>query len=64
MKTVVIEITKGPIKTKTNNYSVKVKAMNTDGKMFDYEFIKNKLEDAKEIVQGYSWEMSSKTKRL
>jgi hypothetical protein len=64
MKVVVIEVVQGPTQSKTSDYSVKVKAMNPDGKMFDYEFIKNKLEDAKEIVQGFSWEMSSRRKWL
>lgn len=64
MIVVVIEVVQPPKKTKSCDYSVKVKAMNPDGKMFDYEFIKNKLEDANEITQGYSWEMLSKRKWL
>lgn len=62
MKVVVIEVLEGPTKCKMSGYSVKVKAMNPDGKMFDYEFIKNKLEDANKIVQGFYWEMGSKRK--
>lgn len=64
MKAVVIEVIQEPTKTLTNNYSVKVTAMNSDGKMFDYEFIKNDLEDANQIVQGFNWEMSSIRKWL
>lgn len=64
MKAVVIEVVQGPTQSKTTDYSVKVRAMNTGGKMFNYEFIKNELEDAEQIIQGYSWEMSSKRKWL
>lgn len=62
MKAVVVEIVEGPLKH-TNGYSIKVKAMNPDGKIFDYQFIKNKKEDADEIIQGWSWEMQFKRKR-
>lgn len=61
---VVIELLEKPKKIKSGDYSVKVKAMNPEGKMFDYQFIKNKLENANKIIQGYSWEMLSKRKWL
>lgn len=60
---VVIEVVEGPIKLHCD-YSVKVKAMNPDGKIFDYQFIKNKKDDAESIIQGYSWDMQSKRKWL
>ncbi len=64
MLAVVIEVVQGPTQSRTSDYSVKVRAMNPDGKMFDYEFIKNKLEDANKIIQGFSWEVLSERKWL
>lgn len=64
MKAVVIEVLRKPVKTKSNDFSVKVKAMNPDGKVFDYEFIKNKLDDANKIIEGFSWEILSNRKWL
>lgn len=58
---VVIEVVEGPLKH-TNGYSVKVKAMNPDGKVFDYQFIKNHKADAEIIIPGWSWEMKFKRK--
>lgn len=61
MKGVVIEVVEGPI-PHTNGYSIKVKAMNPDGKVFDYQFIKNEKTEADKIIVGWSWEMQFKRK--
>lgn len=58
---VVVKVLEGPTKH-TNGYSIKVQAMNQDGKYFDYQFIKNKKEDADEIVEGWAWKINFKRK--
>lgn len=63
MKVEVIALVEGPTKH-TNGYSVKVIARNPMGNEFNYEFIKNKKEDADEIIVGYTWEFQSRRKWL
>lgn len=57
----VIELVEGPTKH-TNGYSVKVIAINPMGNKFDYQFIKNKKEDADQIIVGFTWEFNSRRK--
>lgn len=59
----VIELLEGPIKI-LSDYSVKVKAKNPMGNIFEYQFIKNNKSDADKIVIGFTWEMNSQRKWL
>jgi hypothetical protein len=59
----VIEVVEGPTYV-VGNYSVKVKAINPMGNIFDYQFIKNHKSDAEKIVVGFTWEMNSIRKWL
>lgn len=58
----VIEVVQGPVKH-TSGYSVKVKAVNPMGNVFDYQFIKNLKSDADLIVEGFEWEYLGKRKK-
>lgn len=59
----VVELVEGPTYW-NGNYSVKVKAKNPMGNIFQYQFIKNHKSDADKIVVGFTWEMNSKRKWL